>query len=380
MRHCRDAIISINLAFVAACGGGGGGTVSTLPVDPQTGPTFPTFVDATSEAGAFVAHTGTPSYFTTGTAWGDYDRDGHLDLYVTNHGGPNVLLKNLGNGTFTESPLSGMVALTNVASAGALFADYDNDGWLDLYVCNRGPNTLYHNDAGQGFTDVTATAGVGDPGLGMSAAFGDYNRDGLLDLYVTNWFCSNCGPDPLLTMADKLYRNNGNGTFTNVTSLLGPGLTQGYGFIGSFLDYDNDGDADIYLVNDKGGPGDPPPIVPRNRNMLWRNDGPGPTLGSWTFTEVAVAAGADARIDGMGIAAIDYDHDGDLDMAAADWSGRSISVFLQEDGMIATKPIWSAATRAPVHEVVFGDIDRDGDLDVVAGGLDQAMLFENRSK
>ena len=76
----------------------------------------------------------------------------------------------------------------------------------------------------------------------------------------------------------------------------------------------------------------------------------------------------------------DVDKDGDLDMVAADWSGRSTSVFLQEDGMIAATPVWSAKTRAPVHEAVFGDIDNDGDLDVVAGGLDQAMLFENLSK
>ena len=76
----------------------------------------------------------------------------------------------------------------------------------------------------------------------------------------------------------------------------------------------------------------------------------------------------------------DVDGDGDLDMAAADWSGRNVSVFLQEDGMIASKPVWTAKTPAPVHEAVFGDIDGDGDLDVAAGGNDQAMLFENLTK
>jgi hypothetical protein len=365
-------------AALASCGGGGGGAAPTLPIDPKSGPTFPSFVDVTATAGAFVPHAAVSGYRTTGTAWGDYDRDGHVDLFVTNQNGDNVLLQNLGNGTFAPSQLSSQVALPTAVSGGAVFADYDNDGWLDLYVCNRGPNVLFHNDAGQGFTNVTATAGVGDGGMGMSASFGDYDRDGDLDLYVTNWFCGACGGDPLQTMADKLYRNNGNGTFTNVTALLGATLTQGYGFIGSFLDYDNDGDADIYLVNDKGSPIDAPPGLPRNRNMLWRNDGPGVSIGSWVFTEVAVASGADARIDGMGVAVSDYDHDGDLDLAMTDNRPPTVLKNQGNGTFLSVATQLGLTTTDNNFGVLWADFNNDRHPDLFfASEIGNGMTYEN---
>ena len=273
--------------WLGSCGGSGSGVIPTEPPAPVAQASFPVFDDVSDSAGITMPHHGAPIYLSTGQAWGDYDRDGWIDLYVTDQAGDNVLYRNQGDGTFQPSPISAQVALPNATSGGALFADYDNDGWLDLLVLNFGANVLFRNLDGQGFTDVSLLAGIGDAGMGMSGAFGDYNGDGWLDLYVTNWFCPAC-PDPLVAMSDRLYRNNGNGSFTDVSSYLGGQPTIGYGFIGSFLDYDNDGDADIYLVNDKGGPGTTPPNAPIGRNVLWRNDGP--ALLGWTFTEVAIPA------------------------------------------------------------------------------------------
>lgn len=237
-----------------------------------------------------------------GQAWGDYDRDGWLDLYVTDSGGPNTLFHNNGNGTFTVSPLSASVSLPDAVSSGVTFADYDNDGWPDLYVLNWGANVLYHNDGGAGFTDVTAAAGVGDIGQGKSAAWGDYDKDGFLDLYVANWACyPDCGR-PSTGERDLLYHNNGDGTFTDISSVLG-GKIMGAGFAVSFTDYDNDGDLDIYLVNDE--------FINPVGNALWRNDGPG--CDAWCFTDVSTESGTNTTVMGMGLATADYDNDGDMD-------------------------------------------------------------------
>ena len=279
----------------------------------------PDFVDVTENAGISMTHTlvSGESHRSMGQAWGDYDGDGDLDLYLTAHLGENRLYENNGDGTFSISPYTNQVAVTATLTSGAaVFADYDNDGWADLYLVNFGKNMLYHNNAGMGFTNVTDMAGVGNTGKGFGASWGDYNEDGYLDLYVANYACNDCQIAGLEGWRDKLYHNNGNGTFADVTTLLGPTQTIGVGFIASFVDYDNDGDSDIYLVNDKGYAGPTPPTGPMNRNVLWRNDGAG--CGGWCFTDVSIAAGADARVDGMGLAIGDYDHDGDLDLFFTD--------------------------------------------------------------
>jgi enediyne biosynthesis protein E4 len=286
----------------------------------------------------------------TGQAWGDYDQDGWPDLYLTHTHGPNVLYRNNGDGTFSISPFSDSVALPEALSGGASFADYNNDGWPDLFVANWGANTLFRNDEGQGFTDVTETAGVGDANNGKTASWGDYNGDGNLDLYVANWAClPRCGR-PSQGDVDRLYRNNGDGTFTDVTRLLpGSGVT-GAGFVASFIDYDNDGDVDIYLVNDE--------FINPVGNALWRNDGPG--CDGWCFTNVSADSGANTRVMGMGLATADYDGDGDLDFF---FSNGGPMILLQNQGDGTFKDVAVAAGvdfPAIGWGSVFFDYDNDG--------------------
>ncbi len=145
----------------------------------------PFFTEENAAAGISVNHGGV--YQITGQAWGDFDGDACLDLYLTDSLGLNSLYRSRCDGTFELSEHSDTVALQGVASGGTLFADYDNDGWADLYVLAQGANTLFRNDGGQGFVDVTTEAGVGETGEGETAAWGDYDGDGGLDLYIVNW-------------------------------------------------------------------------------------------------------------------------------------------------------------------------------------------------
>ncbi len=237
-----------------------------------------------------------------GQAWGDYDNDGWVDLYVTDPAGKNSLYHNEGDGTFSVSILESQVALPNAYSAGATFVDYDNDGWKDLFVANWGIDNLFHNEGGSGFVDVTHHAGIIDEGNSKTASWGDFDNDGFLDLYIANWSCyPKCGR-PMDGDTDHLYHNNGDGTFDNVTDYLGGGVN-GAGFVASFTDFDNDGDPDIYLVNDE--------FINPVGNKLWRNDGPG--CNGWCFKQVAVEAGANSTLFGMGLAVGDYNNDGNMD-------------------------------------------------------------------
>ena len=264
-------------------------------------PSPPVFADVSKKAG-IVNNRVAGIEMATGQAWGDYNNDDWIDLYVTDPIGKNTLYRNNGDGTFSVSELAYQVALTNTYSQGAIFADYDNDGWKDLMVVNWGQDHLFHNEHGQGFVDVSLKAGIKDDRNSKSASWGDYDGDGYLDLYVANWSCyPKCGRQ-MDGEPDRLYHNNGDGTFTEVTDLLKGGVT-GAGFIASFTDYDNDGDPDIYLVNDE--------FINPVGNKLWRNDGPG--CGGWCFTQVAKDAGANSKVFGMGLAIGDYNNDGNLD-------------------------------------------------------------------
>ncbi len=333
------------------------------------------FIDVSRSVG--ITHNRLGTTKAIGQAWGDYDNDGWLDLYVTDTDGPNVLYHNEGNGTFVISELVESVALPDLESTGVTFADYDNDGWKDLYVVSRGLNVLFRNLEGRSFEDVTELAGVADPADGKSASWGDFDQDGYLDLYVTNWSCyPDCGR-PMYGDSDHLYRNQGDGTFENITTYLGA-QTMGAGHAASFLDFDNDGDLDIYLVNDQ--------FINGIGNVLWRNDGPG--CKGWCFTEISEEAGVDQRVMGMGIASADYDNDGDLDIYFTN-AGPMVLLQNQLDGTFENVAL-PAGVETPESVgwgAAFLDYDNDGWRDLylaVAMKMDRHtipgnILFHNNA-
>jgi len=336
------------------------------------------FQDATGCLSTLPVHNRQFGYLSTGQAWGDFDNDGWPDLYVASHSGANTLYRNQGDGTFAVSIYSSTVALATSRSGGAVFADYNNDGFKDLYVVNYGANVLFRNDQGNGFTDVTSTANVGDIGKGTTAAWGDYDNDGLLDLFVANHDCPECVQPPgVLGARDRLYKNNGQGQFTDVSLLLGINNTIGYAFAASFLDFDNDGDLDIYVANDRGYSGPQTAGTYAHRNVLYRNNGAG--CGGWCFVEVGTLIGADSRVDGMGLAIGDYDNDGDLDIYCTHTGNP---VLLQNNGSGRFTDVAGTA-NATYFSVSWGtfffDYDNDTDLDLyVAIGLEFWGLTGNR--
>jgi len=271
------------------------------------------FRDVSYEVGLQTSHRAVwdpalgEGYLAVGQAWADYNNDGWLDLYVTGNLDPNTLFVSNGDGSFSVSEFSEHLSLPNLQSGGAIWADYNNDGWSDLYVLNYGANVLFRNDAGQGFTDVSEESGLADTGKGSSATWGDFDKDGYLDLYIVNWSClPECQPENLRLNQDKLYKNNGDGSFTDVSKTLERSKLLGAGFAASFFDFDNDGDSDLYVVNDK--------MTNPIGNVLWRNDGAG--CEAWCWTDVSSEAGMDTKMHAMGIAVGDYNNDNYLDLYA----------------------------------------------------------------
>ncbi len=334
------------------------------------------FEDISTEAGITSTHHAVwddsapelypDGYLAAGSAWSDYNNDGWVDLFVTGNLDPNVLYHNNQDGTFSVSEFAEILSLPDVPTGGAVWADYDNDGWRDIYVLNMGANRLFRNLAGNGFKDVTLEAGVGDVGKGTTAAWGDYNKDGYLDLYVANWSCiPACRLVDFSRSRDVLYQNNGDGTFTDMSGLLLYEKLLGAGFSVSFVDYDNDLDLDIYVVNDKA--------VNPIGNVLWRNDGEG--CSNWCWTDVSEVSNTDSVVHGMGLAIGDYDNDNDLDFYFSNMVREMVLLENQGDGT------FDNVTRdAGVHYVTgdsvgwgtaFLDFDNDGwlDLYLAATGL-----------
>ena len=242
------------------------------------------FTDITQAAGFDLPSSG------FSVAVGDYDNDGWEDLYLGIPDQPNQLWKNRGDGTFVEVGQAAGVALSATADTRtAVWGDFDNDGDLDLYVANRlQPDRLFRNDGDGTFTDVTQAAGIDHLGYPQSANLADIDADGDLDLYLANF-----------DRPSVLYRNNGDGTFTDIAQAAGVRYT-GKAMGAIFFDYDRDGDPDLYLVHDNFQP-----------NRLYRNDGTG------RFTDVAAAAGANTTSFGMGVDVADLDNDGWLDLYIA---------------------------------------------------------------
>ena len=299
------------------------------------------------------------AYLAAGSAWSDYDKDGWVDLFVTGNLDPNVLYRNEGDGSFSVSDFSDVLSLPDTPSGGAAWADYDNDGWRDLYVLNNGANRLFRNLAGAGFEDATAAAGLGDIGKGTSAAWGDYDEDGHLDLYVTNWSCyPECDLVDFSRSRDALYHNNGDGSFTDVSGLLGFEALLGAGFAVSWVDYDDDRDLDLYVVNDK--------VINAIGNVLWRNDGAG--CAGWCFTNASALAGADKVAHGMGLASGDYDNDGDLDLYFSNMIGAMALLENLGDGSFEDRAEYAGVAYQTGSAVGWGtaffDFDNDGWLDL----------------
>jgi ASPIC/UnbV protein/VCBS repeat protein len=285
----------------------------------------PQFTGVAHEAGVDFVNQFYPAFFTTplkfkmlrygpaGITAADVDNDGWYDLFIPD-GVESRLFRNRHDGTFEDvTARAGLSGLDGVSVG--VFADYDNDGFKDFFVSRTfKPNQLFHNRGDGTFEDVTARAGIGADCCTTVASWADYDNDGDLDLYVGRYL------DPRTKIPEsfyarngepnQLYRNNGDGTFKNVTEEAGVGEI-GLCLGTVFGDYDDDGDLDLYVVNDFG------------RNTLYRNEGDG------TFEDVSLAANALAYGAGMSASFGDYDNDGRLDIYVANirsedrWFGES---------------------------------------------------------
>ena len=285
-----------------------------------------------------------------GVALFDFDNDGDLDMFFTNGArlaDPmpagtkpdksearyfNRLYRNDGNWKFTDvTAKAGLSGAGTGYGMGVAIGDFDNDGFPDIYLTNYGTNVLYRNRGDGTFEDVTARAGVAASGWSTSAGFFDYNNDGKLDLFVCrylDWTFENnipcgerapggrayCHPDNFKGVTNFLYRNNGDGTFTDVSKEAGIADPNGKGLGVAFADYDGDGWTDIYVANDSV------------MCFLYHNKGNG------TFEEVALTAGAGYNEDGkpyagMGVDFADYDNDGLPDIFVTNLSQETYALY-----------------------------------------------------
>jgi hypothetical protein len=322
-----------------------------------------------------------------GVAFFDFDNDDDLDLLITNGstleqlatgGHPMVALyRNDGSGRFTDVTKAAGLIRRGWAS-GVCVADYDNDGFEDVYVTAFGPNVLWRNIRGKTFVP---TAQAADPGWSTGCAFGDYDRDGNVDLYVANYvkfqratvpargspacrfmnIATYCGPRPLPGEADRLYRNMGRNAFVDVTAPAGVTEPGYYGFGVLFTDLDDDGWPDIYVANDS------------TPNLFFRNQRNG------RFREEALQAGLAVTADGreqagMGVDVGDVDGDGLLDLVKTNFSQDYTSLYRNEgDGLFVDASFRSglASTLGPYLGWGVGlvDLDNDGLLDLfIANG------------
>jgi hypothetical protein len=360
---------------------------------PQTPKDF-RFSDRAAAAGlSFRGTYGQPGKSTyilettgTGAAFLDFDRDGRLDVYLVNgttsgvaSAGPaprSALYRGRGDGTFEDVTARAGVGRSGWGQ-GVTAADYDNDGFPDLYLTFFGENVLLRNQGDNTFRDVTARAGVAAPGWSTGAGWADYDRDGDLDLYVAqyvdfdlasaprpgsqpNCFYAGapvmCGPRGLAGARDRLFRNEGGGRFTDVTERAGIDRDRLRGLGVVWGDYDDDLWPDVLVADDA------------HPNLLYRNNGDG------TFTDTAFAAGVAFDEDGreragMGVDAGDYDGDGRLDVVITNFQGEPNALYRNTGRGLFTEETWPSGVGEPTFAYLgwgtgFVDFDNDGRLDL----------------
>jgi hypothetical protein len=347
------------------------------------------FQNIASTAGLDFVHTngGSPEkhlaeIMGSGGLFFDYDNDGWIDVFLVDGGSladPQVagrarhrLFRNRQNGTFEDVTTKARIRHSQYGM-GACAADFDNDGFDDLYITNLGPNVLYHNNGDGTFDDVTQKAGVGSPLWSTSCAFADFDNDGRVDLFVTNYvdatvannkFCGDptrrlrvyCHPLNYKPLPNVLYHNNGDGTFSDVSVQAGIAPYRGNGLGVVVADYDDDGWPDVFVAND---------TMP---NFLFHNEGKGVFREVGLLAGVAVANDGKARA-GMGTDFGDYDGDGLLDLVVTNHEFESTSLYRNlGGGLFAESTVESGLGPPTLPYVGFGavfmDYDNDGRLDL----------------
>jgi len=368
-------------------------------------PAAVTFTDIAAAAGITFVHDNawSPEKYLiesmgAGCAWIDYDQDGLTDLYLVNGAATEIytpkqplrsaLYRNMGDGAFKDVTESAGVGAKGLFGMGVAVGDYDNDGYPDLYVLGYGRCILYHNNGNGTFTDVTARARVENKGMwASSAAWFDYENDGRLDLIIANYvdwtpeknfYCGDqgpnmrayCHPNVFHGQPARLYRNNGDGTFTDASqsSGIGPKAANGLGVV--TFDFNNDGWQDIFISNDA------------QPNHLFENRHDG------TFREVAYLAGAavggDGQMEaGMGVDAADTSNTGWFDLYVTHLD-MQLNRFYRNmgDGSFTDATLSSKMGYDTYNVSGFGtnfiDYDNDGAVDIfVAGGnvMDNVQLY-----
>ena len=350
------------------------------------------FTDATEESGIRFQHEDGRSYkkyfvetLGSGVALFDYDNDNDLDIYLVNGANldssdaapdaMNRLYRNNGTGRFVDVTEASGVGHHGYG-VGVCVGDYDNDGWLDMYVTNFSANVLYRNNGDGTFTDRTADAGVQSLNWSAGCAFADVDADGDLDLYVANYVNFSvethtpcrvngilvyCSPRVYDGVKDVFFLNNGDGTFSENTEDAGFDNLASRGLGVTFGDYDADGDTDLYVANDA------------DANFLYNNDGKGQFREQSQFSGVALSEHGLVE-NGMGVAFGDYDNDTWLDLAVTNFQHQTNTLYHSDAGEFFTDQTYSSGTgdvSLPylAWGVNFFDFDHDGFQDIfVANG------------
>jgi enediyne biosynthesis protein E4 len=409
LRIFRDLLL-ILIAVILMIGGARGPTqiaAAQQPAKPSNVTIPVRFTDIRKSAGITFVQDSTGSdqkYYLetmgTGVGWIDYNQDGLMDLYLVQSAATDAykpssplrsaLYRNNGDGTFTDVTVKAGVGGEGHYGQGVAVGDFDNDGFPDLYVTGYGRAILYHNNGNGTFTDVTAKAGVADEGAwSTSAGWFDFDKDGWLDLVVTNYldwspknnlwcgerapgYRSYCNPNDYKGQKTKLYRNNHDGTFTDVSDKSGVGLPESKGMGLVLADFTNDGWPDIAIANDTWP------------NFLFHNNRDG------TFTDVSLISGLAASEDGryeagMGIDAADVDGDGLLDVYITHLDFELNRLYHNnEDGtftdMTYSSGIGNKAMLLSGVAAKFIDYDNDGWPDILqANGamVDNVSLYHS---